>query len=94
VKEPNFIGLHELFDKVAEELEKFTDEIAERVVQLGGVARGTLQTVSKNSRLPAYPLNLAFGKEHIAALSRNRKRPSVHSQFRRARVSRSPRCIP
>ena len=30
VKGPHFIGLHELFDKVAEELEEFIDEIAER----------------------------------------------------------------
>jgi len=38
VKGPHFIGLHELFDKVAEELEEFTDDIAERAVELGGVA--------------------------------------------------------
>src|SRR6266481_9592230 len=69
VKGPNFIGLHELFDKVAEELEEFTDDIAERAVELGGVARGTIQTVSKHSRLKAYPLALASGKDHVAALS-------------------------
>ena len=69
VKGPNFIGLHELFDKVAEELEEFTDEIAERAVELGGVAHGTTQVVSKNSRLKAYPLDLASGKGHVAALS-------------------------
>src|SRR5882724_11910953 len=38
VKGPHFIGLHELFDKVAEELEEFTDGIAERAVELGGTA--------------------------------------------------------
>src|SRR4249920_1934020 len=43
VKGPNFIGLHELFDKVAEELEEFSDDIAERAVELGGVALGTIQ---------------------------------------------------
>jgi starvation-inducible DNA-binding protein len=69
VKGPNFIGLHELFDKVAEELEEFTDDIAERAVELGGVARGTIQVVSKDSRLAAYPLDLASGKGHVAALS-------------------------
>ena len=58
VKGPHFMGLHELFDKVAEELEEFTDEIAERAVELGGVALGTVQTVAKTSRLPAYPLDL------------------------------------
>src|SRR5262245_56296225 len=62
VKGPHFIGLHELFDKVAEELEEFTDEIAERAVELGGVALGTVQIVTKQSRLGAYPLNISSGK--------------------------------
>ena len=69
VKGPHFIGLHELFDKVAEELEEFTDDIAERAVELGGVALGTLQVVTRQSRLAAYPLNISSGKEHVAALS-------------------------
>jgi len=69
VKGPHFIGLHELFDKVAEELEEFTDEIAERAVELGGVALGTIQMVGKNSRIPSYPLEVSSGKSHVAALS-------------------------
>lgn len=69
VKGPHFIGLHELFDKVAEELEGFTDEMAERAVELGGVALGTIQIVVKSSRLTAYPLDASSGKSHVAALS-------------------------
>jgi len=69
VKGPNFIGLHELFDKVAEELEEFTDDIAERSIELGGVASGTIQVVTKQSRLAAYPLDISSGKQHLAALS-------------------------
>src|SRR5271169_822273 len=69
VKGHHFIGLHELFDKVAEELEEFTDDIAERAVELGGIALGTIQVVSKQSRLKAYPLGLVSGREHISALS-------------------------
>jgi starvation-inducible DNA-binding protein len=69
VKGPHFIGLHELFDKVAEELEEFTDDIAERAVELGGVALGTMQIVSKESRLSSYPLNLTSGQKHVTALS-------------------------
>lgn len=69
VKGPNFIALHELFDKIAEALEEYTDDIAERAVALGGVALGTAQIISKISRLPAYPVNATSGKEHIAALS-------------------------
>ena len=69
VKGPHFIGLHELFDRVAEELEEFADDIAERAVELGGIALGTIQVVSQNSRLKAYPLSLVSGREHISALS-------------------------
>jgi len=69
VKGPHFIGLHELFDKVAEEVEEFTDDIAERAVELGGVALGTAPVISKHSRLKAYPLDLVSGKEHVTALS-------------------------
>jgi starvation-inducible DNA-binding protein len=53
-----------------EELEEFADEIAKRTVQLGGVAQGTIQVVTKQSCLAAYPLNLASGKDHFAALSK------------------------
>src|SRR4051812_1926655 len=38
VKGPAFIALHELFDKVSEAIEGYADLIAERLVQLGGVA--------------------------------------------------------
>ena len=69
VKGPHFIGLHELFDKVAEELEEFTDDIAERAVELGGTALGTIQIVSKYSRLPVYPLDLASGNGHVTKLA-------------------------
>src|SRR5262245_31259692 len=69
VKGPHFIGLHQLFDKVAEELEEFTDDIAERAVELGGLASGTIQALSMNSRLPAYPLDLTDGLGHVTHLS-------------------------
>ena len=69
VKGPNFIGLHELFDKVADEVEEFTDDIAERAVELGGIALGTLQIMSKVSRLSAYPVDATSGQDHVASLS-------------------------
>src|SRR5882724_9382076 len=56
VKGPHFIGLHELFDRVAEELEEFTDGIAERAVELGGIALGTIQVVSKSSAPQGLPV--------------------------------------
>ena len=69
VKGPHFIGLHELFDKINEEIDEYVDEIAERAVQLGGVAEGTARVVAKRSSLPEYPLNIADGRAHVDALS-------------------------
>jgi starvation-inducible DNA-binding protein len=69
VKGPSFFALHELFDKVSEDIEGYVDLIAERIVQLGGVAEGTLQSVSKRSGLPEYPLQISDGQEHVASLS-------------------------
>jgi len=69
VKGPNFIALHELFDKINEDVEDYVDEIAERAVQLGGVAEGTARVVAKRSSLPEYPLHAADGHSHVDALS-------------------------
>jgi starvation-inducible DNA-binding protein len=43
VRGPAFIGVHELFDKVAGEAESYSDSIAERAAGLGGVAEGAVQ---------------------------------------------------
>jgi starvation-inducible DNA-binding protein len=69
VKGPHFIALHELFDKVNEEVEDYVDEIAERAVQLGGVAEGTARVAAKRSSLSEYPANAADGRSHVEALS-------------------------
>jgi starvation-inducible DNA-binding protein len=69
VKGPQFAALHALFDEVADELGGFADELAERAVQLGGVARGTLQTLANDSRLEAYPAEALDGADHVWASS-------------------------
>ena len=69
VKGPNFIALHELFDKINEEVEDYVDDIAERAVQLGGVAQGTARMVAKRSSLAEYPANAVDGRSHVEALS-------------------------
>src|SRR5260370_39140150 len=61
VKGPNFIALHELFDKINEEEEDYVDDIAERAVQLGSVAEGTLRRVAQRRWLPEYSLRTADG---------------------------------
>ena len=70
VKGPLFIGLHELFDKIAEEVESYVDLIAERAVQLGGIAEGTVRVAASRSRLDEYPLGIADGSAHVEAVAR------------------------
>ena len=70
VKGPSFIALHELFDKVDEAVEAYVDLIAERVVQLGGIAEGTVRVAAARSRLPEYPMAIAEGMAHVEAVAR------------------------
>src|SRR6478609_11956528 len=69
VKGPNFIALHEMFDKINEAVEDYVDEIAERAVQLGGVAEGTARMAAKRSSLTEYPSSAVDGRSHVEALS-------------------------
>ena len=69
VKGPNFIALHELFDRVTGELGGHVDDMAERITALGGVAEGTVQAVAGRSKLDAYPLDIADGRAHLDALA-------------------------
>src|SRR5436190_5416398 len=70
VKGPHFFGLHELFDKIDEAVESYVDLIAERIVQLGGIAEGTVRVAAGRSRLEEYPLVIADGRAHVEAVSR------------------------
>jgi starvation-inducible DNA-binding protein len=70
VKGPNFIGLHELFDKVAEAVENYVDEIAERIVQLGGVAEGTVRMAAARTRLTEYSPEISEGPAHVEGVAR------------------------
>lgn len=69
VKGPDFIQLHELFDEINEDVEKYVDYIAERAVQLGGEALGTARIVAGRSQLKEYPLKLSSGRDHVDAVS-------------------------
>src|SRR5437016_332847 len=70
VKGPHFIGLHELFDQIDEAVESYVDLIAERIVQLGGIAEGTVRVAAERSRLEEYPLDIAEGRAHVEAVSK------------------------
>ena len=69
VKGPQFIALHELFDKLAAEIDGHVDEMAERITALGGIAEGTVQAVAGRTKLDAYPLDIAEGRAHLDALA-------------------------
>lgn len=69
VKGPNFIALHELFDKINEDVEEYVDDIAERAVQLGGIAEGTARVIAKRSTLSEYAAKSGGGRDHVEALS-------------------------
>jgi starvation-inducible DNA-binding protein len=69
VKGPNFIALHDLFERLTIEISGFTDLIDERIVALGGTAEGTARIAAKRSTLPEYPLSIADGQDHVDALS-------------------------
>jgi len=68
VKGPQFFQLHELFDSVATHLEEHSDLIAERLVQLGGVANGTARQAAANSSIKEYDLDAVKGEDHVKAL--------------------------
>lgn len=77
VKGPAFIALHELFDQITAAVAEYADLLAERVVQLGGIANGTVAAIAERSALTDYPVAKLTGPEHVAALS------DVLSQFGR-----------
>lgn len=69
VRGRQFIGLHELFDGIAADVEDWSDLLAERAAALESAADGTIQIAAERSHLPRYPLALAPGKAHLEALS-------------------------
>src|SRR6516165_8580853 len=68
VKGPTFIALHELFDKINEAVEDYVEDLAERVVQLGGTAHGTARQVAQRSTLPEYAA-VTTGWDHAEAIA-------------------------
>ncbi len=68
LKGPQFIGVHLMLDKFRAEQDEWTDQMAERIVQIGGTARGTVQEVGSRTALKPYPTDIYAIADHIAAL--------------------------
>jgi starvation-inducible DNA-binding protein len=68
LKGPTFIAVHELLDMLRGHLDINADTVAERAVQLEGVAMGTVQTVGEASALAAYPTDIHKVADHVGAL--------------------------
>jgi starvation-inducible DNA-binding protein len=71
VKGPNFIALHELFDKVASDVDTYADDLAERAVQLGATAEGHAAVVAKTSALPAASRKLLSESDFVTEVADN-----------------------
>lgn len=69
VKGPNFYSLHTMLEKFYTDLVEATDDIAERLVQLGAIAHGTSQDIANGTRLAPYPTDLLPGMDHITELA-------------------------
>ncbi|HKL45673.1 MAG TPA: DNA starvation/stationary phase protection protein Dps, partial [Roseovarius sp.] len=69
LKGPGFIGVHELLDDVADHLRESSDMMAERAVIMGGLADGTLETVSGKTAIEPYPKDIVAIEDHVSALT-------------------------
>src|SRR5437763_17063164 len=68
VKGPQFIALHKLLDEIHAAADEYVDLLAERIVQLGGVAEEVTAIVAGRSVLGLYPVNIVGGEEQVWAL--------------------------
>ena len=71
VKGLHFIQLHELFDFVASHFEEQTDDVAERITALGGVANGTIREAAAKSDLKEADLTASDGPSMLKFLVHN-----------------------
>ena len=83
VKEPGFTSLHDLFDKVWEDLGKYADLIAQRIGRLGETPREASEWMKEKGG-SSYPPAAAGGQEQVTALARR-----LSSFGRQIRISKA-----
>ena len=86
VKGSDFWQLHKLFDELAEEVEGWVDELAERVTALGGYAQGTVRMAAAGSTLPEFPTDITDGMDYVKAVA---KRLAAFTNSARAAIDRT-----
>ncbi len=69
VRGSDFLQLHQLYDGVADAVLPLVDDIAERVGQLGGAARGTVRLAADASSLDEYPEDAVSGPETVDVMA-------------------------
>ena len=69
VKGAEFIALHKLYDDLAGEVLAYIDDVAERAVQLGGVAAGTLRMGADATRLEEFPAGAVGSIESVTLVA-------------------------
>jgi starvation-inducible DNA-binding protein len=69
VRGQKFYQLHLLFDSVADTAEEHWDDVAERAVQIGGYARGTVRMAAAASSLPEWPEDISSEADFVKAVT-------------------------
>ena len=65
---PMFAALHRMFGDLAKDLDEIADDVAERVVQLGGIAEATTRSIQRRVSLNPAPAGMD-GDTHVAILA-------------------------
>jgi len=83
LKGQHFYPLHLLFDDLAEMIHPFTDQLAERITLLGGIARGSARRVAELSSLEEFPESPHDGETYLRELQ---SRYAEHADNCRQRI--------
>ena len=86
VKGTAFIALHDLFDRLADEIDAAADDIAERIVALGGYSDGRSRRTANDSTLPPWPEVAQAQADVLTALAAS---ISVHAKALRRAIDQS-----
>jgi starvation-inducible DNA-binding protein len=75
---PGFYAVHRMLDELAAEVNEYIDLVAERIVQLGGVADAKPGTVAKGSALGSYGPGRASVEVHLRAVCEGAAKLAKH----------------